>query len=630
MNRSKVKRAQIKLKDQNGNLVNNPKSVAEHFNDYFTTIADKLKAQIQTDPNSTQDYSNTLTDGSPGSIFLHPVHPLELEKTISSLKLKSTSDVNISTIKAAAEIPRFMEVLSEVINASFTDGVFPKQLKTARVVPIYKGGSKSEVSNYRPISLLPAFSKIFEKLMHSRVYDFLEQNRSLYDMQFGFRPGRSCEHALLVAKNEILSALNKKQTALLLLVDYSKAFDLVDHNILLHKLWHYGIRGKAHDWFRSYLSNRTQFVSVEDRISNTKGIRYGVPQGSVLGPLLFILYINDLPNISDKVRFILYADDANIVITADSEAEIISIFEVFCRDLVKWVNVNGLFLNIKKTNFMVFTRRRHSLLNSYEPYIGETKIERKKVSRFLGVLLDEKLTWSYHIAAVKAKMSRFIGSLYKLKKILPLKARLLSFNSLVQSHLNYCSLIWGFTNKCKIEQLFSAQKKAIRAIMPGFINFFYKDGEIPTHTKSFFIEQEILTVQSVILKNILIFMNKVHNFPQLLPKSVLDTVSGDDLSSDQDSYLSVWYQTHNTPTYRMTAYFKGPILFHDFTSSPDNDWIAFNNLNRFKVNVKSYLNREVQSLPNTGNANESNVEWLPENFPLYQTAGLRSSARLNP
>ena len=630
MNRSKVKRAQIKLKDQNGNLVNNPKSVAEHFNDYFTTIADKLKAQIQTDPNSTQDYSNTLTDGSPGSIFLHPVHPLELEKTISSLKLKSTSDINISTIKAAAEIPRFMEVLSEVINASFTDGVFPKQLKTARVVPIYKGGSKSEVSNYRPISLLPAFSKIFEKLMHSRVYDFLEQNRSLYDMQFGFRPGRSCEHALLVAKNEILSALNKKQTALLLLVDYSKAFDLVDHNILLHKLWHYGIRGKAHDWFRSYLSNRTQFVSIEDRISNTKGIRYGVPQGSVLGPLLFILYINDLPNISDKVRFILYADDANIVITADSEAEIISIFEVFCRDLVKWVNVNGLFLNIKKTNFMVFTRRRHSLLNSYEPYIGETKIERKKVSRFLGVLLDEKLTWSYHIAAVKAKMSRFIGSLYKLKKILPLKARLLSFNSLVQSHLNYCSLIWGFTNKCKIEQLFSAQKKAIRAIMPGFINFFYKDGEIPTHTKSFFIEQEILTVQSVILKNILIFMNKVHNFPQLLPKSVLDTVSGDDLSSDQDSYLSVWYQTHNTPTYRMTAYFKGPILFNDFTSSPDNDWIAFNNLNRFKVNVKSYLNREVQSLPNTGNANESNVEWLPENFPLYQTAGLRSSARLNP
>ena len=124
-------------------------------------------------------------------------------------------------------------------------------------------------------------------------------------------------------------------------------------------------------------------------------------------------------------------------------------------------------------------------------------------------------------------------------------------------------------------------------------------------------------------------MNKVHNFPQLLPKSVLDTVSREDMSSGRDSYLSVWYQTHNTPTYRMTTYFKGPILFNNFANSPDNDWVAFDNLNRFKVNVKTYLNKYVQSLPKTGNENESDVEWLPENFPLYQTAGLRSSARLN-
>ena len=631
MNRSKAKRAKIKLKDHNGNLVNNPKSVAENFNEYFTTIADKLKAQIQTDQLSTQDYRDTLTDEISGSIFLHPTHPLEIDKTISSLKLKSTSDINISTIKAAAETPRFKETLSEVINMSFADGVFPNQLKTARVVPIHKGGSKTEVSNYRPISLLPAFSKIFEKLMHSRVYDFLEQNKSLYDMQFGFRPRRSCEHALLVAKNEILSALNKKQTALLLLVDYSKAFDLVDHDILLHKLWHYGIRGKAHDWFRSYLSNRRQFVSIEDKISNTNGIRYGVPQGSVLGPLLFILYINDLPNISDKVRFILYADDANIVITAETEAEIISIYENFCGDLVKWVNVNGLFLNIKKTHYMIFTRRRHSLLNSYEPYVGDTMIDRKKVARFLGVLLDEKLTWSYHITAIKAKMSRYIGSLYKLKKILPLKARLLLFNSLVQSHLNYCSLIWGLTNKCKIEQLFSTQKKAIRAIMPGYVKYFYKDGEIPTHTKTFYNEHEILTVHSIIMKNILIFMNKIHNFPQLLPKSVLDTVTKEPLTPSQNSYLSEWYQTHNTPTYRMTTYFKGPILFNDFINNPDNYWITLDNLNRFKINVKTYLIRDVQCASKTENLNlnDADVEWLPENFPLYQMTGLRSSARLN-
>ena len=521
-------------------------------------------------------------------------------------------------------MPGFKETLSDIINTSFMDGIFPEQLKIARVVPIHKGGSKTVVSNYRPISLLSAFSKIFEKLVHNRVYNFLQQNESLYDMQFGFRAGRSCEHALLVAQNDILSALNKKQTALLLLIDYSKAFDMVSHDILLDKLKHYGIRGKAHDWFRSYLSNRTQYVSIDDKISTTKSIKYGLPQGSIIGPLLFILYINDLPNINEKVRFILYADDANIIITADTEAEIISIYESMCGDLVKWVNINGLFLNIKKTNYMIFTRKRHSVLENYEPHVGGVKIERKTVARFLGVLIDEKLTWTHHIAAIKAKMSRYIGTLYKLKRKLPLKARLLTFNSLVQSHLNYCSLIWGSTNKYKIEQLFSTQKKAARAVMPGYVNYFYKDGSTPTHTKEFFNTYELLTVQNIILKNILIFMNKVHNLPHLLPKPVLDTISIDSPASnnsDPTAYLSVWYQTYNTPTYRLSTFFKGPILFTNLYT--DNDWITYDNLNRFKSNIKNYLLKDAQC-----NTKIVTDEWIPENFPLYQITGLRSSARI--
>ena len=627
MNRSKSKKIQIKLKDSAGNLVKDPKSIAENFNEYFTTIADKLKAEIPRDQDPNYDYKNTLTDEVPDTIYLNPTHPLEIDKTIKSLKLRSTSDINISTIKAAAEEPHFNEALSEIINSSFAEGIFPQQLKVAKVVPIYKGGSKTSVSNYRPISLLSAFSKIFEKLMHSRVYNFLERNKSLYDMQFGFRPGRSCEHALLVAQNDILSALNKKQTALLLLLDYSKAFDMVDHDILLNKLLHYGIRGKAHDWFRSYLSNRSQFVAIENMRSTTKRINFGVPQGSVLGPLLFILFINDLPNINDKVRFILYADDANIIITAENEAEIIAIYESFCSSLVKWVNVNGLFLNIKKTNYMIFTRKQNSMLESYEPKVGSIKIERKRVTRFLGVLIDEKLTWSQHIAAVKAKTSRYVGTLYKLKSKLPLKARLLSFNSLVQSHLNYCSLIWGTTNKSKIEQLFATQKRAIRAIMPGYINYYYRDGENPTHTKEFFNEHEILTVHNIILKNILIFMNKFYHLPSLLPEAVLNTIHGGSPAPDsfeQDLYLSEWYKTYNTHTYRMSTFFKGPILFKNMYTDPDNDWITYTDTSRFKTNIKTYLIKDIQCK----SLDDDNYNWIPENFPINQIAGLRSSARI--
>ena len=622
MGRSKAKNSKITLKDSNGKSTKDPKAVAEKFNDYFSTIADKLKSKIPPHDDTTIDHKTTLMGGVAGSLFLSPTCPYELEKTIGSLKLKCTSDINITTIKAAGNLLGFNEILTQVINSSFEEGIFPEQLKMAKVIPIYKGGSKTEVSNYRPISLLSAFSKIFEKLVHTRVYNFLQKNESLYDMQFGFRAGRSCEHALLTAKNHILSALNKKQTALLLLIDFSKAFDTISHDILQDKLKHYGIRGKAHDWFSSYLQNRVQYVSIDGRASSHLRIKHGVPQGSILGPLLFILYINDLPNISHIVKFIMYADDANIIITADTEAEVIEIFESLSTEIVKWVNINGLFLNLKKTNYMIFTRKKQSILENYIPHIGGTEIKRKHVARFLGVLIDEKLTWNHHIAAIKSKMSRYIGTLYKIKNILPLKARLLSYNCLVQSHVNYCSLIWGMTNKNKIEQLFSAQKKAIRAIMPGNVNYYYKDGVIPTHTKAFFNKHNILTVQNIIFKNAAILMNKVKHFPNTLPSSVLDAIEGTILyppNGEQPTYLSEWYQTYNTPTYRMTTFFKGPLLYSHLIDT--NEWITYDKPKIFKLNVKTHLLLDVQYLG-------LKDEWVPENFPLYQNIGLRMSGRL--
>ena len=212
--------------------------------------------------------------------------------------------------------------MASAINKSFKEGIFPNQLKSARVVPIHKEGTKNNVENYRPISLLSSISKIYERLMHSRIIKFLDQNNSLNDMQYGFRPGRSCEHALLKAQDIILDSLNKRQVSLLLLIDFSKAFDMVEHNILLDKLQHYGIRGTALKWFHSYLSDRTQFVTIDGHDSDAKSIKYGVPQGSILGPLLFIIYINDLPHISELAKYILYADDANIIITGTNITEI--------------------------------------------------------------------------------------------------------------------------------------------------------------------------------------------------------------------------------------------------------------------------------------------------------------------
>ena len=258
-----------------GNDITNRNDVANAFNNYFCNIAAKLKVDNQ---NLHSHFTNYLTHPQSNTIYLANAEPDEIKDIIKKLKNKSTSDTAVTALKAASLVPKFDEVVADLISSSFSDGVFPEQLKLAKVVPIYKSGKRTEVSNYRPVSLLSTFSKVYEKIMHHRVDNYLNTHNILYENQFGFRRGHSCEHALLSAQNKIIENLDKKQITLLLLIDFSKAFDMVDHNTLLYKLNHYGIRGMALKWFESYLKNRKQYTHANNVSSETGDLEHGPDQ----------------------------------------------------------------------------------------------------------------------------------------------------------------------------------------------------------------------------------------------------------------------------------------------------------------------------------------------------------------
>ena len=348
-----------------------------------------------------------------------------------------------------------------------------------------------------------------------------------------------------------------------------------------------------------------------------------MPQGSILGPLLFIVYINDIPNISQIAKFVLYADDANIIITGDNIHEIESKLQSLSCSLIEWVNVNELLINVKKTKYMIFSRSKNKDFPAFNPKLNGIPIEKKQVVRFLGVLVDDKLTWTNHVTALKAKMSRYIGIMYKLRSIiLPAKARAHIFNSLVQSHLNYCSLIWGSTCKSNIDSLFIIQKKAMRATMPGHVNYYYKDGKLPTHTKPGFTSLSVLTVHNVILKNMLSYINSFFNFPGSLPLNVRSCIP-DNVpvpNTPPDEYM-IWYTIYNSIPYNKSGFFKAPLLYyHLMTENVHLQCNLIKTREAYKQRVKVYL-LNVQCAGDQ-------EEWCNDNFKLVQAKGLRQSIRI--
>ena len=308
------------------------------------------------------------------------------------------------------------EPLAEILNLSFTTGIYIDKLKISRVIPIYKEkGDKFLSENYRPISLLSNINKIYEKVMHNRLYSFLEEQGSIYENQFGFRKNHSTTHALIDLTENIRKAIDNNQFACGIFIDLQKAFDTVDHTILLKKLEHYGIRGVANDWFRSYLTNRKQYVSILGSESQPSIIEFGVPQGSVLGPLLFLLYINDLHKAIKYSKTRHFADDTNILIHNNSLKQVKKYLNLDLRQLCTWLKANKISLNRSKTELIIFRHPNKQINYDLKIKINGKHLQPTNSVKYLGIYLDPFLNWSVQTDSLSVKLSRATGMLSKIR-----------------------------------------------------------------------------------------------------------------------------------------------------------------------------------------------------------------------
>ena len=451
----------------NGIKIQDKQQIVNEFNKFYVNVGPDLAATIDT--HNKKPFTDYLTKNITSSFSFHLYELEDTEKIIKSLKTKDSfgnDGISVKLLKAIA--PGIILPITLILNQSLITGIFPDTLKIAKVIPLYKKDDRCVVGNYRPVSLLNALSKVFERAAYNQLSDYFKDNNLFYEHQYGFREQHSTEQASLELIDRVLFDLDKKKNPVVIYMDLSKAFDTLDHKILLHKLKYYGIDGTALKWFSSYLSNRFQYVKIESLTSEMAPITTGVPQGSILGPLLFLIYMNDIPSASDIFKFILFADDTSLKSFINSKLPGFSIesstriFNIELQKVNDWLAVNKLSLNVKKTKFMLFhTTQKKNIANIIPKLkIGNVLIERKENFNFLGLIINETLSWKPHVNSVANRISKYVGVLNRLKRYLPCAILKTIYVSLVQSKMNYALLAWGY-NCGRLKKL---QKKAIRII----------------------------------------------------------------------------------------------------------------------------------------------------------------------
>jgi Reverse transcriptase (RNA-dependent DNA polymerase) len=407
-------------------------------------------------------------------------------------------------------------------------GKVPTQWLIAEVIPIPKVGKASTPDEFRAINMLPIYEKTLEKVIHKQLIEFLIENNIIHHNQSGFRNRHSCETAIQLVMEEWLGELDCDKMVVAVFLDFKRAFETVDRKLLLAKLWKYGIRESAYEWFSSYLDNRCQFTKYDGKKSDTLEIKIGVPQGSVLGPLLFILYVNDIfeVDLNDVIFVNLFADDTLISYSGTCLLEICGRINVFLLKLEDWLKRNKLKLNVTKSKCMLLTssptakaKVMNDQNNMKAPIIMEKcHLEFVDEFKYLGVIIDQHLGMSKNVEYVAKKMSKKVGFLIRVGRYLSLSTRMLIYKSIVLPHIDYCStLFWGITSS-NMDKLQKLHIKGLKAVLRC---------DRYTPTKEVLEITNMLTVEQRVTLNTLVFLHKYHNnmLPTYLNKNPICSIT---------------------------------------------------------------------------------------------------------
>ncbi len=487
----------------NDEQISDKPKIADEFNKYFSEIGHKTGQQV---PASPHTYTHYLPAPVVHSMFLEPITENTVLFATHKLKSKLSSghdDISTKLLKETIDI--ISKPLAHIINLSFETGIVPDQLKIAKVVPIYKASDNTSLNNYRPISLLPSFSKLLEKIMFDKVMGFLKTHNILYRHQYGFRPKHSTIHPIIHFLNHCAEANNEEHSeyTLAIFCDLSKAFDVINHKILLHKLNRYGVRGVVNSWFRNYLTDRKQFVEFQETQSSLLNITCGVPQGSILGPLLYLLYVNDILYSCDN-NILSFADDTTLFVSKPNLRLLFYEANLGVNRLYNWFCANKLSLNANKTKYVVIKpSQKHCDFTDLSVRINGTELTRigngcNEIStKFLGIHIDDSLSWKNHIATVNSKMSRAIFAIKQVKKVLPYESLRTLYYALVHPHLSYGILAWGNASSSLTNKTFLLQKRALRTILNAPYN---------SHTEPLFKSAGILKLEDLYEFQTVLFM----------------------------------------------------------------------------------------------------------------------------